>query len=77
MSANTTGILTWPAKYGIPLSKGVPALVVLDDAGRALYAQRNGEFENMRVLDSAAVTIFLQKWKPRTVRTKSKLHRSK
>ena len=51
-------------RYGIPLSKGVPALVVLDGAGHVLYAQRHGEFENMRVLDSAAVTKFLLKWKP-------------
>lgn len=52
-------------KYGIPLQKGVPALVVLDGAGHVLYAQRNAQFENMRMLDSAAVTAFLQKWKPR------------
>ena len=52
-------------KYGIPLSKGVPALVVLDGAGHVLYAQRNAEFENMRVKDASAVTAFLQKWKPR------------
>lgn len=51
--------------YGIHLNKGVPALVVLNGAGHVLYAQRNGEFENMRVLNSAAVTNFLQKWKPR------------
>jgi len=41
-------------KYGIPLSKGVPALVVLDGAGHVLYAQRNAEFENMRVQDASA-----------------------
>jgi thiol:disulfide interchange protein len=51
-------------RYGIPLSLGVPALVVLDGAGHVLYVQRHGEFENMRVLDSAAVTAFLEKWKP-------------
>jgi thioredoxin 1 len=51
-------------KYGIPLSKGVPALVVLDGAGHVLYAQRNAEFENMRVQDASAVTAFLLKWKP-------------
>jgi thiol:disulfide interchange protein len=51
--------------YGIHLNKGVPALVVLNGAGHVLYAQRNGEFENMRVLNSAAVTTFLLKWKPR------------
>ncbi|MGC9291558.1 MAG: thioredoxin family protein [Acidobacteriaceae bacterium] len=53
-------------KYGIPLNKGVPALVVLDGQGRVLYAQRNGEFEKMSKLDSAAVTAFLEKWAPKT-----------
>jgi thiol:disulfide interchange protein len=51
-------------KYGVPLDKGVPALVVLDANGRVVYAQRNGEFEAMRKLDSDVVTAFLQKWKP-------------
>lgn len=62
-------------KYGIPLERGVPALVVLDGTGHLLYAQRNAEFENMRVLDSAAVTRFLQKWKPRVVRRPTGTHR--
>jgi thioredoxin 1 len=62
-------------KYGIPLSKGVPALVVLDGAGHVLYAQRNAEFENMRVKDSSAVTAFLQKWKPRSARRPGNTHR--
>jgi thioredoxin 1 len=52
-------------KYGIPLKLGVPALVVLDGSGRVVYAQRNGEFEKMHLLNSAAVSAFLQKWKPR------------
>ena len=65
-------------KYGIPLSKGVPALVVLDGAGHVLYAQRNAEFENMRVKDASAVTAFLQKWKPRVVhRAKAAHHAGK
>ncbi|MGO8718365.1 MAG: thioredoxin family protein [Acidobacteriaceae bacterium] len=63
-------------KYGIPLSKGVPALVVLDGAGHVLYAQRHGEFENMRVLDSAAVTKFLQEWKPGVAHGRTRAHRS-
>lgn len=62
-------------KYGIPLNKGVPALVVLDGAGRVVYAQRNGEFEKMRKLDSSVVTAFLQKWKP-APRPVSGTHRS-
>lgn len=51
-------------KYGIPLNKGVPALAVLDGAGHVVYAQRSGEFEAMRKLDSSVVTAFLEKWKP-------------
>jgi thioredoxin 1 len=54
-------------KYGIPLNKGVPALVVLDGSGRVVYAQQNGEFEAMRKLDSSTVTAFLQKWKPHPI----------
>ena len=63
-------------KYGIPLNRGVPALVVLDGTGHVLYAQRHAEFENMRVLDSAAVTAFLEKWKPRAVRRAARAHGS-
>lgn len=51
-------------KYGIPLNRGVPALVVLDGTGHVVYAQRNGEFEAMQKLDSSTVTAFLEKWKP-------------
>jgi thiol:disulfide interchange protein len=50
------------AKYGVPL-KGVPALAVLDDDGKVVYAQ-NKEFSDMRHLDSAALTDFLDHWKP-------------
>ena len=51
-------------KYGIPLNKGVPALAVLNGMGHVVYAQRNGEFEAMRQLNSSVVTAFLEKWKP-------------
>ncbi len=57
-------------QYGIPLNKGVPALVVLDGQGRVLYAQRHGEFEKMSTLDTSAVMTFLEKWKP-TARPKN------
>jgi thiol:disulfide interchange protein len=50
------------AKYGVPL-KGVPALAVLDGDGKVVYAQ-NKEFSDMRHLDAAALTEFLNKWKP-------------
>ena len=48
-------------RYGVPLN-GVPALAVLDGNGKAVYAQ-NKEFSDMRHLNSAALTAFLQQWK--------------
>lgn len=51
-------------RYQIPLGKGVPALAVLDENGRLLYSQRNGEFEAMRRMDVNSVTSFLLQWKP-------------
>jgi thiol:disulfide interchange protein len=52
-------------KYDIPLKRGVPALAVLDQNGRLLYSQKNGEFEAMRRMDPASVTEFLNQWKPK------------
>jgi thiol:disulfide interchange protein len=52
-------------KYEIPLKKGVPGLAVLDAHGKILYSQKNGEFEAMRKMDPAAVTEFLNQWKPK------------
>jgi thioredoxin 1 len=51
------------ARYGIPITKGVPALAVLDSSGQVVYSQRNGEFESMGRLDPTAVTAFLLQWK--------------
>jgi thioredoxin 1 len=51
------------ARYGVPVTKGVPALAVLGPDGKLIYSQRNGEFEAMRTMDSASVTAFLQHWK--------------
>src|ERR1700684_506589 len=36
------------ARYGVPVSQGVPALAVLDPNGQVIYSQRNGEFKSMR-----------------------------
>jgi thiol:disulfide interchange protein len=52
------------ARYGIPLERGVPALVVLSPDGKVLLAQTHGEFESMRSLQSSDVTKFLNDWKP-------------
>ena len=55
--------LEYPEKYGVAIKKGVPALAVLDEKGKAIFAQRTGEFEDMRHMDAASVTSFLEKWK--------------
>lgn len=52
------------ARYQIPLSKGVPAIAVLDGRGKLLYSQKTGEFETMRYMQTGAVTDFLVRWKP-------------
>lgn len=51
-------------RYGIPLKRGVPALVVLSPEGKVLLAQTHGEFESMRSLQSSDLTKFLNEWKP-------------
>lgn len=51
-------------EYGVPLGKGVPALAVLSDHGKLFYSQQGGEFEDMRHLQSSALTQFLLRWKP-------------
>jgi thiol:disulfide interchange protein len=51
-------------QYDVPLNKGVPALAILSDQGKLLYSQKSGEFEDMRHLQSSALTAFLLQWKP-------------
>lgn len=51
-------------RFGIPLKKGVPALAVLDEKGKVLFAQQHGEFEDMRHMDAQSVNDFLKKWQP-------------
>jgi thiol:disulfide interchange protein len=51
------------ARYQIPLTKGVPAIAVLNDRGKLLYSQKTGEFEAMRHMQTGAVTDFLVRWK--------------
>jgi thiol:disulfide interchange protein len=49
--------------YGVPIDQGVPALAVLDANGKILYSQKTGEFGDMRYMQPASVTDFLNKWK--------------
>ncbi len=50
-------------QYGVPINRGVPALSVLDANGKVVHAQQTGEFNDMRHLESASLTEFLNRWK--------------
>jgi thioredoxin 1 len=52
------------AQYEIPLKKGIPALAVADSDGKLVVSQKNGEFEDARVLTPEVLAEFLNKWKP-------------
>ncbi|HLM83111.1 MAG TPA: thioredoxin family protein [Terriglobales bacterium] len=52
------------AKYEVPIKRGIPGLAVLDAAGKLVYSQKNGEFENARALTPEDFLAFLNKWKP-------------
>ncbi|HVO60482.1 MAG TPA: thioredoxin family protein [Terriglobales bacterium] len=49
--------------YHVPMGKGIPALAVLDGAGKLLYSQQHGEFEKARALTPEELAAFLTKWK--------------
>lgn len=49
--------------YRVPMAKGIPALAVLDKAGKLLFSQQHGEFEKARALTPEELTAFLAKWK--------------
>jgi thiol:disulfide interchange protein len=48
-------------KYNVPITKGVPALAVIDANGNLLSAEREKEFEHS---SPEAITAFLNRWKP-------------
>ncbi len=48
-------------KYSVPITKGVPALAILDSHGNLLYSEREKEFEHT---SPEAITAFLNRWKP-------------
>ena len=51
-------------RYEVPLTKGVPAVAVLDSDGKLLYSQKGGEFEKARSMGPEEIVAFLQRWKP-------------
>jgi thioredoxin 1 len=54
------------SQYDVPLNRGVPAIAVLDAAGKLLYSQRSGEWERARALGPQDLLAFLNKWKPQS-----------
>ncbi|HXB62319.1 MAG TPA: hypothetical protein VNU94_05670, partial [Acidobacteriaceae bacterium] len=50
--------------FNVPISKGIPALAVVQPSGRVVYSQTHGEFNNMRAMQSSSLTEFLKMWKP-------------
>lgn len=53
-------------RYGNPVAKGLPVLVVLDSAGRQLTTKDSGELEAGDKHDRAKVLAFLAAWTPKT-----------
>jgi len=51
------------ARYGDPISNGLPCLVVLDDAGGVAHVQETGSLEEADHHDPALVTAFLGRWR--------------
>jgi len=47
------------------LKKGIPAIAVADSDGKLVVSQKNGEFEDARVLTAEVLAEFLNRWKPR------------
>lgn len=51
-------------QYDVPMDKGIPAIAVVDSAGKLLFSQKNGEFEKARALGPEDLLKFLEQWKP-------------
>jgi thioredoxin 1 len=50
-------------EYQVPMSRGIPAVAVLDANGKLIYSQKNGEFERARAMGPEDLLAFLNKWK--------------
>ena len=51
------------ARYGDPISNGLPCLVVLDADGGVAHVQETGSLEDGDHHDPALVTAFLERWR--------------
>ncbi len=52
-------------RYGNPITKGVPAVVVLDPDGKLVGSTANGALESARSMTADAVLAILKPWAPK------------
>jgi thiol-disulfide isomerase/thioredoxin len=52
------------ARLGVNLDRGIPSLAVLEQNGRVIVSQQNGEFQSTVKIGPEDVHAFLEKWKP-------------
>ena len=52
------------AEYDNPIAGGIPAIVLLDGAGKVLMETNQGELATARSMDSDQVLVFLRRWAP-------------
>jgi thiol-disulfide isomerase/thioredoxin len=52
------------ARYDNPIAGGIPAVVILDEAGKVLATTKQGELATARSMDSSQVLGFLRRWAP-------------
>ena len=52
------------ARYGDPIQRGIPVLVVLDSDGKQLTTKDSGELEEGEGHSPAKITAFLAQWAP-------------
>lgn len=57
-------------EFKVPLEKGIPALAILNPAGKLLTSNKHGEFQAARKMTFENLSDFLNKWKPKTPKPK-------
>ncbi len=50
-------------RFGVPVSKGLPAVAVVDDQGNTVFSSKNGEFLHTKNMSVSDVTEFLNKYR--------------
>ena len=50
--------------YGVPLKKGIPAVVILSQQGKAIYATRAGELADAQSMGDSGIYAFFNKVAP-------------